>query len=65
MMTVELNYGDETAMGLDSVSRRPAQLAMLLRAQTLCDIDYWSRVPGIPLSPGVIETEIRRRLGMD
>ncbi len=65
VMTVELNYGDETAMGLDSVSRRPAQLAMLLRAQTLCDIDYWSRVPGIPLSPGVIETEIRRRLGMD
>jgi hypothetical protein len=38
---------------------------MLLRAKTLVDIDSYSRVPGVPLSPGLIERELRRRLKMD
>ncbi len=62
VMTVEINYSDaaETSNG----HRRYAQLAWLLRAHTLCEIDCWSRVPGIPLAPGVIEKELRRRLHM-
>jgi hypothetical protein len=32
---------------------------MLLRAQTLCDVDCWTRVPGEPLRPGLIHQAIR------
>jgi 2-oxoglutarate ferredoxin oxidoreductase subunit alpha len=63
VMTVEINYSDETGGPyIDSESRRYSQLAQLLRAQTLVDIDCWSRVPGSPLPPGVIEEQLRRRL---
>lgn len=61
VMTVELNYSDESS----APGRRYAQLAFLLRAHTLVDVDCWSRVPGIPLAPGVIEREIRDRLNLD
>lgn len=63
VMTVEINYSDEPSPDLNG-GRRYAQLAWILRAQTLVDVDCWSRVPGIPLPPGVIETELRQRLGM-
>jgi len=63
VMTVEINYSDEEdAAGIGPESRRYAQLAWLLRAKTLVDVDCWSRVPGTPLPPGRIEKEIRRRL---
>lgn len=63
VMTVEVNYSDEAGDPfITEDSRRYSQLAMLLRAQTLVDIDCWSRVPGSPIPPAVIEQELRRRL---
>ena len=65
VMTVEINYSDDAnAPGVTQDNRRYSQLAWLLRAQTLVDIDCWSRVPGIPLPPGEIERELRRRLNV-
>ena len=57
VMTIELNYSDEpNAPMITKETRRYAQLALVLRAQTLMDIECWSVVPGHPLSP--------RRIGM-
>ena len=63
VMTVEINYSDR--MGdpyITDENRRRAQLCMLLRAQTLVDLDCWSRVPGQPLRPGHILKGIKSRL---
>jgi len=63
VMTVEINFSDDADDPLiDGESRRYAQLAWLLRARTLTDVDCWSRVPGQPLPPGMIEAAIRDRL---
>ncbi len=63
VMTVEINYSDPTnGPNITAENRRYSQLAWYLRARTLVDIDCWSRVPGIPLPPGMIEVELRRRL---
>ena len=52
VMTIELNYSDDPDFPLiNKETRRYAQLAHLLRAHTLMDIDCWSAVPGHPLSP--------------
>ncbi len=52
VMTVELNYCDDPADPyIDSESRRYSQLAQILRAHTLVDIDCYGRVPGRPLMP--------------
>jgi 2-oxoglutarate ferredoxin oxidoreductase subunit alpha len=59
VMTVEINYGDEPDFG---EARRYSQLATVLRAATLVDIDSWSRVPGQPLPPSRIEAALRKRL---
>jgi 2-oxoglutarate ferredoxin oxidoreductase subunit alpha len=63
VMTVEINYSDEP---VDSPAtddgRRHAQLAWVLRAATLVDVDCWSRVPGQPLPPQMIEEALRSRL---
>jgi 2-oxoglutarate ferredoxin oxidoreductase subunit alpha len=40
-------------------NRRRGQLAWLLRAQTLVDVDCWTRVLGEPLQPGAIHDVIR------
>ena len=65
VMTVEINYSDDVDNhGVEQLNRRYAQLAWLLRAQTTADVDCWSRVPGIPLPPGRIETELKRRLAL-
>jgi len=65
VMTVEINFSDEPdAPNITAENRRYAQLAWYLRARTLVDIDCWSRVPGIPLPPGEIERELRRRLNL-
>jgi len=59
VMTVELNYSDPPdAPGL----RRHAQLAWLLRAETLVAVESWSRVPGAPLPPGHIARALREHL---
>ncbi|MDH3212540.1 MAG: 2-oxoacid:acceptor oxidoreductase family protein, partial [Myxococcales bacterium] len=63
VMTVEINYSDEPGDPLiDDETRRYAQLAWVLRAHTLVDVDCWSRVPGQPLAPGMIEEGVRARL---
>ena len=66
VMTVEINYsddGDEPYVTREN--RRYGQLAWLLRAQTLTDVDCWTRVLGEPLRPGAIHREIRKRMGLD
>ncbi|MFA5625862.1 MAG: 2-oxoacid:acceptor oxidoreductase subunit alpha, partial [Bradymonadales bacterium] len=61
VMTIEINYSDPPSPEF-AQSRRYAQLATILRAHTLYDVDCWSRVPGIPLSPKTIELVIEERL---
>ncbi len=59
VMTVEINYSDRPGDPfITEENRRRGQLAMLLRAQTLCDVDCWTRVPGEPLRPGLIHKAI-------
>jgi 2-oxoglutarate ferredoxin oxidoreductase subunit alpha len=63
VMTVEINYSDE--MGdpyITDENRRRGQLAWLLRAATLVDVDCWTRVPGEPLQPRAIVQAIRGRV---
>lgn len=63
VMTVEINYSDDPdAPLITDETRRYAQLAWLLRAQTLIDIDCWSVVYGHPLQPGMIHNVILNRL---
>ena len=62
VMTIELNYSDDADDPLvHRRNRRRAQLARILRNTTLIDVDCWSRVPGVPLSPGTIEGVMRRQ----
>jgi 2-oxoglutarate/2-oxoacid ferredoxin oxidoreductase subunit alpha len=66
VMTVEINYSDDpTAPYITPENRRYGQLAMLLRAQTLVDVDCWTRVIGEPLRPGAILTAIKGRMSAD
>ena len=60
VMTVEINYSDDPdAPHITDENRRRGQLAWLLRAHTLVDVDCWTRVLGEPLRPGVIHDVIR------
>ena len=60
VMTVEINYSDDPDMPyITDENRRRGQLAWLLRAQTLADVDCWTRVLGEPLKPGEICDVIR------
>jgi 2-oxoglutarate ferredoxin oxidoreductase subunit alpha len=62
-MTVEINYSDEPDDPfITDDNRRRGQLAWLLRANTLVDVDCWTRVLGEPLRPGVILDVIRANL---
>lgn len=63
VMTVEINYSDDPADEIiDENNRRYANLAFLLRARYLIDVDCWSNVHGQPMKPGAIERMIRSRL---
>jgi 2-oxoglutarate ferredoxin oxidoreductase subunit alpha len=63
VMTVEINYSDELGDPyVTEENRRRGQLAFLLRAATLVDVDCWTRVPGEPLRPGLILEAIRGRM---
>jgi 2-oxoglutarate ferredoxin oxidoreductase subunit alpha len=63
VMTVEINYSDDLdAPHITPENRRLGQLAFLLRAQTLVDVDCWTRVPGQPLRPSQIHEAIRNKL---
>ena len=62
VMTVEINYSDEPDdPHITAENRRRGQLAWLLRAATLVDVDCWTRVPGEPFKPSMILDTIRRR----
>ena len=63
VMTVEINYSDKLGDPLiTEETRRYAQLAGLLRAKTLVDVDCWSVVYGHPMQPGLIYNELEQRL---
>jgi 2-oxoglutarate ferredoxin oxidoreductase subunit alpha len=63
VMTVEINYSDDPdAPYITPENRRMGQLAWVLRAQTLVDVDCWTRVPGEPLRPRAIHEAIRMAL---
>jgi len=63
VMTVEINYSDDfDDPAVNPDHRRRSQLAQVLREQTLVDIDCWSRVPGQPLPPGMVEDVVLVRL---
>jgi 2-oxoglutarate/2-oxoacid ferredoxin oxidoreductase subunit alpha len=65
VMTVEINYSDEPDDPyITAENRRRGQLAFLLRAATLVDVDCWTRVPGEPFKPAVILGAIQQRTGL-
>ncbi len=63
VMTVEINYSDDkNDPTINHDNRRYAQLATLLRTQTLLDIDCWSNVKGQPIKPREIVEMIKEEL---
>jgi len=63
VMTVEINYSDTPGDPyINEDSRRYGQLAWLLRAHTLVDIDCWTSCPGQPLRPRDIYHNIIAKL---
>jgi len=63
VVAVEINYSDEPDDPyINDENRRRGQLAWILRATTLVDVDSWTRVPGEPLRPGSIADAIRGRV---
>jgi 2-oxoglutarate ferredoxin oxidoreductase subunit alpha len=63
VMTVEGNWSDRTDHEMiDADNRRYSQLAWLLRARYLVDVDCWSEVRGCPIKPGTIVRAVARRL---
>ncbi len=63
VMTVEINYSDDLSHPyINEENRRTGQLAGLLRSHTMVDVDCWSRVPGGPLPPGLVERQLRLEL---
>lgn len=61
--TVEINYSDELGQPyITEENRRYGQLAIVLRAQTLVDVDCWTRVLGEPLKPGDILNAFREKM---
>jgi 2-oxoglutarate/2-oxoacid ferredoxin oxidoreductase subunit alpha len=63
VVCVEINYSDSYEDELITEdNRRYSNLAWIMRARYLLDIDSWSNVHGQPLKPGHIEQMIRSRL---
>ncbi len=63
VMTIEINYSDKPdAPLINDENRRRAQLANILRMQTLVDVDCWSVVYGHPLQPGELVEVLGERL---
>ena len=63
VMTVESNWSDcfDDEI-IDAENRRYSELAWLLRARYLVDVDCWSEVRGQPIKPGTIVRAIRQRM---
>ena len=63
VMTVESNWSDSLDDEIiDAENRRYSELALLLRARYLVDVDCWSEVKGEPIKPGNIVRAIGDRL---
>ncbi len=63
VMTVEINYSDDpTDPYITDENRRRGQVSWLLRANTLVDVDCWTRVPGEPLRPADIHEAIKAKV---
>jgi 2-oxoglutarate ferredoxin oxidoreductase subunit alpha len=63
VMTIEINYSDRPdGVLINDENRRRAQLANILRMQTLVDVDCWSVVYGHPLQPGELVEVLDQRL---
>jgi 2-oxoglutarate ferredoxin oxidoreductase subunit alpha len=63
VLTVESNWSDSLEDEIiDEDNRRYSELALLLRARYLVDVDCWTEVRGQPLKPGVIAAAIRQKL---
>jgi len=63
VMTIEINYSDTPGDPyINDDTRRYAQLAWLLRAHTLVDVDCKSVVHGHPLQPGMIQRVLLQHL---
>ena len=63
VMTIENNWSDSLESELiDEDNRRYTELAMILRARFLVDIDCYSEVNGQPIKPGTIEQVILDKL---
>ncbi len=66
VLAVENNWSDRLDDPIiDADNRRYSNLAWLLRARYLVDVDCWGEVRGQPLQPGAIERAIRARLGRE
>lgn len=65
VMTVEINYSDDPGAPLiTEENRRYSQLAWILRARTLVDIDCFSNVHGQPLKPRNILERIKEEINL-
>lgn len=63
VMTVEINYSDCPGNPMITMeNRRYAQLATLLRSQTLYDVDCYSNVHGQPISPSEVLERIKKEI---
>lgn len=63
VMTIENNWSDRYENEIiDDDNRRYTELATLLRARFLVDVDCWSEVKGQPLKPGTVERVIVEKL---
>lgn len=63
VMTVESSWSDRPdGEMIDEDNRRYSNLAWLLRARYLVDVDCWSEVRGQPIKPGTIERVMREKL---
>ncbi|MEZ4650804.1 MAG: 2-oxoacid:acceptor oxidoreductase subunit alpha [Candidatus Eisenbacteria bacterium] len=63
VVAIGIHYSDPEDSPIDKPNRRRSQLAILLREQTLVDVESWTRVEGQPLSPGTIYEAIQDHLG--
>ncbi len=63
VMCVEINYADAADDAFVGEGRRYSQLAFLLRAQTLVDVDCFARVCGRALRPMEIAEVLEKKLG--
>ncbi|MEE8308515.1 MAG: 2-oxoacid:acceptor oxidoreductase subunit alpha [Gammaproteobacteria bacterium] len=63
ILTVESNWSDRLEDEIiDQDNRRYSELALLLRARYLVDVDCWSEVTGQPLKPGTVVQIILEKL---